>query len=218
MIDFLKINDPKVWAVSVKDNREDMVDLLTEYPDIYVDHSRAYAPESSPSISMLRASVAKKLHNAQKHLPEGVLFKVIECYRPLFVQKELFLGKVERLKKQHADWDETRLYDEASLFVAPPADVPPHSTGGTLDITLMSADGKELDMGTQLDQPASELCFTASTDIPLEARQNRGIMGKALSQEGFINYPAEWWHWSYGDKYWAYQTNNPLAIYGTFEL
>jgi hypothetical protein len=28
----------------------------------------------------------------------------------------------------------------------------------------------------------------------------------ALLGAGFVNYPPEWWHWSFGDKYWAYMT------------
>jgi len=26
-----------------------------------------------------------------------------------------------------------------------------------------------------------------------------------LSAAGLVNYPAEWWHWSYGDQYLAFQ-------------
>jgi zinc D-Ala-D-Ala dipeptidase len=31
---------------------------------------------------------------------------------------------------------------------------------------------------------------------------------------GFINYPQEWWHWSYGDRYWAFQTSAEATLYG----
>ena len=31
------------------------------------------------------------------------------------------------------------------------------------------------------------------------------------------NYPAEWWHWSYGDRYWAFQ-NNGFAIYSAIDV
>ncbi|PZS06630.1 MAG: hypothetical protein DLM55_12605 [Acidimicrobiales bacterium] len=30
----------------------------------------------------------------------------------------------------------------------------------------------------------------------------------------FINYPTEWWHWSFGDRYWALLTGASVAIYG----
>ena len=24
-----------------------------------------------------------------------------------------------------------------------------------------------------------------------------------MTSAGFVNFPAEWWHWSYGDREWA---------------
>ncbi|MDT7587682.1 MAG: zinc D-Ala-D-Ala dipeptidase, partial [Pseudonocardiales bacterium] len=36
----------------------------------------------------------------------------------------------------------------------------------------------------------------------------------ALHSVGFVNYPTEWWHWSYGDRYWAIKTTAAAAIYG----
>ena len=52
-------------------------------------------------------------------------------------------------------------------------------------------------------------------DVPAEAaRRHRDILGTAMDAAGFINYPAEWWHWSYGDRYCAFQTACELALYG----
>jgi zinc D-Ala-D-Ala dipeptidase len=34
-----------------------------------------------------------------------------------------------------------------------------------------------------------------------------------MEESGFVCYPSEWWHWSYGDKYWAFLTNNESALY-----
>jgi D-alanyl-D-alanine dipeptidase len=31
---------------------------------------------------------------------------------------------------------------------------------------------------------------------------------------GFVNYPTEWWHWSYGDRYWAYALGKRIAFFG----
>ena len=38
-------------------------------------------------------------------------------------------------------------------------------------------------------------------------------MSHALVNVGFVNYPTEYWHWSYGDKYWAFIKKQPFAIY-----
>jgi len=38
-----------------------------------------------------------------------------------------------------------------------------------------------------------------------------------MQSQGFINYPTEWWHFSYGDRYWAYHQQASYAIYGSYE-
>jgi zinc D-Ala-D-Ala dipeptidase len=212
---FYKITAPEILSIPVRDNGEKLVDLLEEYPTISVDLSRSYAQKISPSVSLLRETVADKLVKAQQRLPENITFKVIEGYRPLFVQKIIFEEYKKELAKIHPAWTKEQLFNETSTFVAPPDDVPPHSTGGAIDLTLMDADGKELDMGTRLNELYSEKCFTDSELINEIARAHRQILISVLEAEGFVNYPAEWWHWSYGDRYWAKTTGKSFAIYGT---
>jgi beta-lactamase class D len=55
--------------------------------------------------------------------------------------------------------------------------------------------------------------YNSSSGIPVF--DNRHIMGTALQAAGFINYEREYWHWSYGDRRWAYYTHSPHAIYGS---
>lgn len=51
----------------------------------------------------------------------------------------------------------------------------------------------------------------------ITARANRDVLGDALSAAGLVNYPTEWWHWSFGDRYWALGTGAPSAHYGPWE-
>ena len=60
-------------------------------------------------------------------------------------------------------------------------------------------------------------CYTAATTISAEAAAHRAVLGAAMTAAGFINYPTEWWHWSYGDRYWALRTGAPAALYGPHE-
>lgn len=39
-------------------------------------------------------------------------------------------------------------------------------------------------------------------------------MAAALTTADLMNYPTEWWHWSYGDRYWALTTEATAALYG----
>jgi D-alanyl-D-alanine dipeptidase len=61
-------------------------------------------------------------------------------------------------------------------------------------------------------------CYTRAGNISEEARAHREILGAALTSAGMVNYPTEWWHWSYGDRYWALETGAAAARYGAREL
>lgn len=56
---------------------------------------------------------------------------------------------------------------------------------------------------------------TISSKISYQAQQYRNIMSKVLTEAGFINCATEYWHWSYGDRYWAYYTKHNHTLYGT---
>ncbi|AXF23007.1 hypothetical protein CUJ89_21240 [Burkholderia pyrrocinia] len=49
------------------------------------------------------------------------------------------------------------------------------------------------------------------------AAQNRHVLIAALTSAGFTNYPSEWWHWSFSDRYWAVMRRELHAIYGPVE-
>ena len=50
--------------------------------------------------------------------------------------------------------------------------------------------------------------------VAAQARHNRNLLARAMGGAGFVNYPTEWWHWSYGDRYWALISKADSAIYG----
>jgi zinc D-Ala-D-Ala dipeptidase len=212
----LLISDPKVLAVPIEDNGDKLVNLR-DLKELLIDDRKS---KSSRSFSYLRDSVASKLINAQRALPEGIRFLIVEGHRPLSLQKEYFDGYSTELKKLHPEWLAGKIYQEASKYVAPPAINPPHSTGGAVDLTLVDETGKELDMGTRVNADPEEsqnACFTSASNISEKAKQNRNILIAALSGNEFINYPTEWWHWSYGDRYWACHAKKPFAIFGSIE-
>jgi D-alanyl-D-alanine dipeptidase len=39
-----------------------------------------------------------------------------------------------------------------------------------------------------------------------------------LDGAGLVNYPTEWWHWSFGDRYWALTTGAAAAVYGPLDV
>ena len=98
-----------------------------------------------------------------------------------------------------------------SRFVAP-LEVAPHVAGAAVDLTLVDACGEELDLGTPIDATPEQCdgrCYFAADGIGADARAHRELLAGVLGGAGLVNYPTEWWHWSYGDRYWALATGAP---------
>ncbi len=210
------ISDPRVLQISIQEIGEALVDLK-EYPQFVINDRKGLV---SKSFSNVRKSVADKLLLANNLLPKGFKFLIVEGHRPISLQQKYFQDYSNELMLAHNDWDQVRVYQEASKYVAPPDIVPPHSTGGAIDLTLINEGGVELDMGCRLNadpEASGDRCFTSSIHISSQAKSNREILIKAMTTVGFINYPTEWWHWSYGDRYWAYCVGNNVALYNSIE-
>ncbi|MET7748822.1 M15 family metallopeptidase [Micromonospora sp. NPDC005367] len=206
------LSDPRVAAVRSEDDGDELVDLR-EVPELRLD---VRAADAAGSYARVRRGVADRLLAAQRALPVGLRLLVIEGYRPYQAQLEIFTGYRDELRRRYPEWSPERLHVETTKFVSP-VEVAPHSTGGAVDLTLCDADGIELDMGTVVDatpEASANACFTAAENIPAAARRNREILVAALSGAGMVNYPTEWWHWSYGDRYWALMTDAPHTRYG----
>ncbi len=139
---------------------------------------------------------------------------VLECHRPLELQRRYWEADLAALRERHPDWPEERLLRENAKFVAPPWIVPPHSTGGALDLVLVDEDDGELDMGSALNEEGP-LMRTDADGISSKAKANRRTLLEAMGSAGFVNYPHEWWHFSYGDRYWAYITGRSAARYAS---
>jgi D-alanyl-D-alanine dipeptidase len=195
------LSDQRVAAIGWGDNREPLVDLR-DVVGLRLDRRLA---DPRGAYAHLRRGVVRRLLAAQEALPKGLELLVIEGYRPPELQRRYFDSYATELGLAHADWEPSRRHIEASKFVSPP-EVAPHGTGGAVDLTLCTTSGVELDLGTPVNaspEASHGACYTSSHDIPAQARELRHILGTALGGAGMVNYPTEWWHWSYGERYWA---------------
>lgn len=217
--DIVLISDPRIAAIPLADIGESLVDLRQDSAFL-VDASREGVQKISPSISHLRQGVADLLKKAQALLPNEVRFLIKECHRPLSVQASLYEEYFDKLQDLHPDWSIEQTHSETSKFVAPPA-VAPHSTGGAVDLTLVSLSGEKLDLGTPIIASPEEtdgLTFTYADGLSEAARDNRQMLVDCLTEVGLVNYPTEWWHWSYGDQYWAFMTGTNSTLYSPIEV
>jgi D-alanyl-D-alanine dipeptidase len=206
------LSDPQISAIASADNDEPLIDVR-DVPELRWDPRLA---DEAGAFAMLREAVLQRLLTAQSLLPYGFRLLIVEGYRPPALQRRYFEEYQNELRHRYPQWTADRLHVEASKYVSPP-EVAPHGTGGAVDLTLCTAAGAELDLGTGVnDSPeaSNNRCFTASRDISADARRNRQTMVAALSEAGMVNYPTEWWHWSFGDRYWAFSTRASGTRYG----
>jgi D-alanyl-D-alanine dipeptidase len=205
------VDDPRVLAIPIRECGKPLVDLC-EYPLLATTRHPKARSEAETRLHC-REEVAQRLLRADARLPEGVRLLIVECHRPLEIQDAYWEGQLEALRERHPDWPEDKLAEENAKFVAPPEIVPPHSTGGAVDVVLVDAEGEELDMGSSLNEKGPRM-RTDARELPREAKRNRIALLEAMESVGFVNYPHEWWHFSYGDRYWAYVKGEPVTIYG----
>lgn len=68
-----------------------------------------------------------------------------------------------------------------------------HSRGSTVDLTLLDASGRELDMGGGFDwfSPVSGEAYAGLSDAQ---RANRLLLRQGMMAAGFLPYSEEWWH------------------------
>jgi zinc D-Ala-D-Ala dipeptidase len=181
----LLISDPRVLAIPIADVGEPLVDVR-DLREIRVDSRRR---DNHGAYAQVRSDVARRLLRAQASLPGGLCLLFVEGYRPLESQRLYFDRYLAALRKQHPRLPSERLREEAAKYVAPPEAVPPHCTGGAVDLTITRASGAECDMGTAVNASPLETngaCFTASTDISSAARANRDLLISAMSTAGFV--------------------------------
>jgi D-alanyl-D-alanine dipeptidase len=213
MTEIILMADPRVAGIGVEELGEPLVDLR---PYLLVDQRRA---DGAGAFAYVRAGVLDRLVHAETELPGGVRLLVVEGYRPPETQVKIFEAYSAELRLLHPRWDAAAVRVAASRYVAP-LEVAPHCAGAALDLTLVGADGVELDMGTPEGATPEEsdgACYFAAANIGASARRNRKLLEHAMTAAGFVNYPTEWWHWSYGDRYWALRNGVAAASYAPVE-
>ncbi|KAF3889299.1 MULTISPECIES: M15 family metallopeptidase [Nostocales] len=173
---------------------------------------------SNSPVCFVREQVAHKLQRVQDNLGRYRL-KIWDTWRPRSLQAKLYDYYRSKLAFEHPDWDKLRLDEEMTIFVARPDInlIPPHSTGGAVDITLVDQNGKELDMGTDFDHfgpEAASLYFESQQqERSAEICSNRRLLRSAMSAEGFRFDEFEWWHFDFGNQCWAAAFGYSFAIY-----
>jgi zinc D-Ala-D-Ala dipeptidase len=126
---------------------------------------------------LLLRPVAERLARAASELSRhGYRLKAWDCYRPRAVQWQMW----ERLPQRG--------------YVANPRTGSHHNRGAAVDVTLLRADGSEVQMPTPFDTFGR----AARQDAPLDdafVSERRALLRAAMEAAGFRINRMEWWHY-----------------------
>lgn len=170
-----------------KEPEDDEYVLVNKYiPDIYVE--LMYATDNNFTgvriygftDAYLRYGTVKKLANVQKELKEqGYSLKIWDAYRPFEAQQKL--------------WE---VYPDPNYVANPANGMKKHNLGGTVDITMVAADGSVIPMPTEFDDFSLKADRNYSDIDNEEAVNNVMILQNAMENNGFTGYQGEWWDYS----------------------
>lgn len=113
---------------------------------------------NSEKSAYLRKEAYDKLLQAQKLLPNGYFFKILDAWRPFALQEELFYAYRTKIIEEFSIQNLSSFEQDQFVkrFVSLPKNTPllppVHTTGGAIDLTIVDKNGNELPMGTYFDE------------------------------------------------------------------
>ena len=154
-----------------------VVDLRYATDDNFL--KKAVYPKGSRCL-LLEESATRLKAAADALSPRGFRLKVWDCFRPHAVQFEMW-----------------KIMPRPG-YVADPKFGSNHNRGGAVDLTLVTADGKDVEMPTPFDsfQKAAHHGYAGGSEA---SRKNREVLKTAMEAAGFVKNPMEWWHWDLPD-------------------
>lgn len=164
---------------------------------------------------IVRKTVYGKLVQAQKYLKKKyphLSVYVTYGYRSPEIQTRRFQQILTDITSVTFFPEPAFLYEEAHRFVAVPT-VAGHPAGGAVDVTLINTRTSEfLDFGSTMYSYETKNCYVFAP-VSGKAAKNRMILRECLMHAGFAPFDGEWWHFSFGDREWAYYYRRPEALY-----
>ncbi|UJF24524.1 D-alanyl-D-alanine carboxypeptidase family protein [Suttonella sp. R2A3] len=182
-----------------------------------------YEIEGAIGQCYLRPSVIERLERAARTIERaGLLMQILDGWRPPRVQQALYQSLYDSYQQQYPDEGEAQWHKRTQYFVSLPSEQlhkpSPHLTGGSVDVTLCSAEGEPLDMGSEFDEASERSYSDAYEHQAGDIRKRRRLLYQAMIEAGFTNLSSEWWHYDYGNQSWAYHRGETNAHYGLIYL
>ena len=166
------------------------VDLRYASPDNFVGDDM-YSPHDCAWLHRDAADSLRKATGILAARRGDLSLLVLDALRPQRVQERMW-----------AALEGTPL----TQYLADPVRGSIHSFGMAVDVTLVDAAGRELDMGTRFDDlsershPALEEALLARGELAAAHIANRRLLREVMNEAGWRGINSEWWHFDAGDR------------------
>ena len=167
---------------------------------------------------LIRKEVLFKLYRIADKLPEGINLKIYKVFLSRIKMNEHFESVISEITAENPGIGRHEAIKLAKFKTDDPkGSLGGHETGGAVDVALCDDNGVDLDYGTKFHE-YNDSTFTYSSHITKEQKKNRKNLVKLMAKQDFVNFPGEWWHFSYGDRMWAaYKGKRDGGLYGSAE-
>ena len=209
------IGENELNKIKVEDCGEELV-IIKDYVEGAIISMTKMRKRFQDEQLYVRRTVAEQLAKvAEEVSPRKLIF--FDAFRPIELQQRWFDDVYNKIKRSKQDLNEEQVRAKAFVYVFPPSwnlqTPPPHSTGAAVDLTLSDLKGNELDMGTKYSDFDNPSIYTNEQCVNKEQRANRIALVGSMARNGFVNYPGEWWHFSFGDREWAFYYKKKATLY-----
>lgn len=223
----------KNWKdIPIKDCNEELVSLrnldkkILVNPQYYINNI-----PGSENDCKVRKMVANKLVEIAHKLPDEYCLLVWDSFRTIKTQQSIFDIYYEKFKNETGLENEKLMSYTCEFVSFPSLDSTkpfPHNTGAAIDLTICNTNGEIIKIDSEFDEFSAK-AHTNYYEEKLETNGilndeekeylfNRRILCNLFTEAGFVNYPYEIWHKSFGDQMWSELLNKEYAIYGSLEL
>lgn len=168
----------------------DFVRVRDYIPDIVIELKYATSNNFTGAVVYdfsdvyLRYSTVLKLMDVQAELrQQGYLLKIWDGFRPLEAQRMLWQAKPDPNYVSNPDTGNNS-----------------HSRGNTVDVTLVNAQGREVEMPSGFDEftTFADRDYSDCTDA---AAENAKLLESIMEKHGFKGLESEWWHFTENQDY-----------------
>jgi len=182
--------EPELFTPLIQPEDQDFVRIRDYIPDVLVELKYATRDNFTGQVIyefedvFLRYGTVMKLKAVCEELAgQGIGIKIWDGFRPVSAQFKL--------------WE---VCPDPTYVANPNKGYSNHSRGYAVDLTLVDAQGRELEMPTGFDD-FSAMADRNYSDCPLERAKNAQRLEAVMEKHGFKGYWGEWWHFNDTKQY-----------------